>query len=103
VRREQLLDVRVETHAAVEELLATHRLLTGARRPLGRIRGVEEIVREQSSGRQLSLLVRTNGAVIDPSWTVDEIGLEDLLLAYMAPAELPRPQPPAPSRLRWHG
>jgi ABC-2 type transport system ATP-binding protein len=98
-----LTDGRVRLDADVEELLATHRLLTGARRPLGRIRGVEEIIREQSSGRQLSLLVRTNGGLIDPSWTVDEIGLEDLLLAYMAPADLPAPQPPAPSRLRWHG
>ena len=69
----------------VEDLLARHRLLTGARRPLGRIRGVEEVVRERHSGRQLTLLVRTNGPIVDPTWTVDEIGLEDLLLAYMAP------------------
>ena len=87
----------------VEELLASHRLLTGARRPLGRIRGVEEIVRERSSGRQLTLLVRTNGPVADPTWSVEQIGLEELLLAYMAPEELPSPQPPEPSRLRWHG
>ena len=94
---------RVRLDAPVEELLSTHRLLTGARRPLGRIRGVEEIVRERSSGRQLTLLVRTNGLPIDPSWSVDEIGLEDLLLAYMAPEQLQTPQPPEPSRLRWHG
>ena len=87
----------------VEELLASHRLLTGARRPLGRIRGVEEIVRERSSGRQLTLLVRTNGPIVDPTWSVGQIGLEELLLAYMAPEELPSPQPPEPSRLRWHG
>jgi ABC-2 type transport system ATP-binding protein len=98
-----LTDGHVRLDANVEELLATHRLLTGARRPLGRIRGVEEIVREQTSGRQLTLLVRTDGTLIDPSWTVDEIGLEDLLLAYMAPDELPNPQPPQPTRLRWHG
>jgi ABC-2 type transport system ATP-binding protein len=94
---------RVRLDLPVEELLATHRLLTGARRPLGRIRGVEEIVRERSSGRQLTLLVRTNGLPIDASWTVDEIGLEDLLLAYMAPEQLQAPPPPEPSRLRWHG
>jgi ABC-2 type transport system ATP-binding protein len=87
----------------VEELLASHRLLTGARRPLGRIRGVAEIVRERSSGRQLTLLVRTDGPIADPTWSVEQIGLEELLLAYMAPEELPSPQPPEPSRLRWHG
>lgn len=93
----------VRLDGTVEELLASHRLLTGVRRPLGRIRGVESIVRERHSGRQLTLLVRTNGRVLDPSWSVDEVGLEDLLLAYMASAALPSPQPPTPSRLRWHG
>ena len=87
----------------VDELLASHRLLTGARRPLGRIRGVAEIVRERSSGRQLTLLVRTDGPIADPTWSVEQIGLEELLLAYMAPEELPSPQPPEPSRLQWHG
>jgi ABC-2 type transport system ATP-binding protein len=87
----------------VEELLKSHRLLTGARRPLGRIPGVEEIVRERHSGRQMTLLVRLNGRVVDPSWMVDEIGLEDLLLAYMAPERLPGPKPPEKGRLRWHG
>lgn len=98
----------IKLEGAVEELLASHRLLTGARRPLGRIRGVEEVVRARHSGRQLTLLVRTNGGPIDASWSVDEIGLEDLLLAYMAPEELLAPQPPEArghlgGRLRWHG
>ena len=88
----------------VEDLLASHRLLTGVRRPLGRIRGVEAIVRERSSGRQLTLLVRTDGPIVDPTWSVEQMGLEELLLAYMAPEELPtRRSRPEPSRLRWHG
>ena len=97
-------DGGVRLDGTVEELLERHRLLTGSRRPLGRIRGVESIVRASHSGRQLTLLVRTNGTVLDPSWSVGEIGLEELLLAYMAPSEgLPSPRPPEPSRLRWHG
>jgi ABC-2 type transport system ATP-binding protein len=98
-----LCDGGIRLEGTVEELLANHRLLTGARRPLGRIRGVEEIVRARHSGRMLTLLVRTDGPIVDPTWSVDEIGLEDLLLAYMAPEELPTPQPPQPWRLRWHG
>jgi ABC-2 type transport system ATP-binding protein len=93
----------VKLEGSVEDLLARHRLLTGARRPLGRIRGVEEVVSAQHSGRQLTLLVRTDGPIVDPTWSVDEIGLEDLLLAYMAPAELPTPAPHRAWRLRWHG
>jgi ABC-2 type transport system ATP-binding protein len=94
---------RVRLEGNVEKLLASHRLLTGARRPLGTIRGVDEIVRERYSGRQQTMLVRTNGPVVDPSWSADEIGLEELLLAYMGPERLPKPLAPQEDRLRWHG
>jgi ABC-2 type transport system ATP-binding protein len=94
---------RVRLEGNVEELLGTHRILMGPRRPLGTIRGVREIVRERHSGRQLTLLVTTDGPIVDHSWTVDQVGLEDLLLAYMAPERLPTPQPPEKVPLRWHG
>ena len=87
----------------VEELLASHRLLTGPRRPLGSIRGVREIVRERHSGRQLTLLATTAGPIVDPSWTVEPVSLEELLLAYMAPERLPAPRTPEGVPLRWHG
>jgi len=100
-----LADGRVSLQGNVEELLDTHRLLTGVRRPLGVIRGVREIVRERHGARQLTLLVRTDGPVVDPSWAVDRVGLEELLLAYMAPERIPDPSKPKPERLplRWHG
>jgi ABC-2 type transport system ATP-binding protein len=103
-----LCDGAVRLEGSVEDLLARHRLLTGARRPLGRIRGVDDIVRARHSGRQLTLLVRTDGPIVDPTWSVDEIGLEDMLLAYMTPEELLTPEPPQTrgslgGRLRWHG
>ncbi|HZT17682.1 MAG TPA: ABC transporter ATP-binding protein [Gaiellaceae bacterium] len=93
--------VRLEGN--VEELLDTHRILVGPRRPLGTIRGVREIVRERHSGRQLTLLAVTDGPIVDASWTVEPIGLEELLLAYMAPDRLPTPQPPERLPLQWHG
>ncbi len=93
--------VRLEGN--VEQLLETHRILVGPRRPLGTIRGVREIVRERHSGRQLTLLVVTDGPIVDASWTVEPIGLEELLLAYMAPDRLPTPQPPERLPLQWHG
>ncbi|HEY5294041.1 MAG TPA: ABC transporter ATP-binding protein [Gaiellaceae bacterium] len=97
--------VRLEGN--VEELVESHRILMGPRRPLGAIRGVREVVRERHSGRQLTLLVLADGPIVDSSWTVDQVGLEELLLAYMAPERLPSPQPsPQPEErlpLRWHG
>jgi ABC-2 type transport system ATP-binding protein len=94
---------RVRLEGDVEGLLASHRLLSGARRPLGRIGGVAEVVRQRHSGRQMTLLARLSRPVVDPSWSVDEIGLEELLLAYMTPEHVPQPQPPEKGRLRWHG
>jgi len=94
---------RVRLQGGVDFLLGSHRLLSGARRPLGRIAGVEEIVRQTFSGRQMTLLARVKGRVADPSWSVDEIGLEDLLLAYMAAQPLPSVHPQERKRLRWHG
>jgi ABC-2 type transport system ATP-binding protein len=93
--------VRLEGN--VEALLDSHRILMGPRRPLGAIRGVREIVRERHSGRQLTLLVTADGTIADPSWTVEHVGLEELLLAYMAPERLRTPQTPERLPLRWHG
>jgi ABC-2 type transport system ATP-binding protein len=93
----------VRLEANVEELLESHRILMGPRRPLGTIRGVREIVRERHSGRQLTLLVLSDGPIVDPSWVVERVGLEELLLAYMAPERLPTPRPPEKVPLRWHG
>jgi ABC-2 type transport system ATP-binding protein len=93
--------VRLEGN--VEALLDSHRLLTGPRRPLGAVRGVREIVRERHSGRQLTLLTVVDGPVVDPSWTVEPVSLEELLLAYMAPERLPTPRKTEKVPLRWHG
>ena len=98
-----LSDGTVRLEGDVEKLLASHRLLTGAGRPLGRIGGVDEVVRERHSGRQMTLLARISAPVVDPSWSVDRIGLEELLLAYMAPDRLPKPTTKEKRRLRWHG
>ncbi len=93
----------VRLEGDVEELLESHRLLTGPRRPLGSIRGVREVVRERYSGRQLTMLVTTDGPIVDPSWTVDPVSLEELLLAYMAPERMPNVRKMERVALRWHG
>jgi hypothetical protein len=51
----------------------------------------------------MTLLARISAPVVDPSWSVDRIGLEELLLAYMAPDRLPKPTTKEKRRLRWHG
>jgi ABC-2 type transport system ATP-binding protein len=98
-----LSDGRARLAGNVDDLLASHCLLSGARRPLGAIAGVEEILRESHSGRQMTLLVRVRHPVADRSWSVEEVGLEELLLAYMAPGAPTQPTTPPPKVLQWHG
>lgn len=75
---------RVQLTGTVEDLVAGHRQLVGPRHRDEPIPGVAAIVRASHTDRQSTLLVRTDGPVTDPAWTVHEVTLEDLTLAYLA-------------------
>jgi ABC-2 type transport system ATP-binding protein len=67
----------------IDELLATHRRLTGPRRDSARLPASQKVIEEIHTDRQSTLLIRTAEPILDPSWTVDEVSLEDITLAYM--------------------
>jgi ABC-2 type transport system ATP-binding protein len=75
---------QVRLAGAIDELVAEHRQLVGPRHDRGPIHGVAEIVRASHTDRQSTLLVRTDGDLIDPVWTVHDSTLEDVILAYLA-------------------
>ncbi len=81
-----LVGSRVRVAGPVEDLLATHRLLSGPRRDPATLPDGLEVVSASHTDVQTTLLVRTVGSVLDPAWTVSELGLEDLVLAYMSQA-----------------
>jgi ABC-2 type transport system ATP-binding protein len=74
---------RVQVAGDVEELLACHHRLVGARRDSDRLPADQEIIEASHTDRQSTLLVRSSGPILDPAWTVEQVGLEDLVLAYM--------------------
>jgi len=78
-----LVDSRVRVAGAVEGLLATHHRLTGARRDPTRLPADQHVVAASHTDRQTILLIRTVGPVHDPAWAVHDVGLEQLVLAYM--------------------
>ena len=45
-----------------------------------------EVISASHTDVQTTLLVRTTGQILDPAWTVSQVGLEDLVLAYMSQA-----------------
>lgn len=78
-----LVGSRVRIAGPVDELLATHHLLSGPRRDPASLPEGQQIISASHTDRQTTLLVRTSDSVLDPAWTVSEVGLEDLVLAYM--------------------
>ena len=81
-----LVGSRVRVAGPVDELLAVHHLLTGPRRDPDALPDGLEVISASQTDVQTTLLVRTSGPVLDPAWTVSQVGLEDLTLAYMSQA-----------------
>lgn len=78
-----LVASRVLVAGPVEELLATHHLVSGPRRDPGTLPAGQHVISASHTDRQTTLLVRTSDEILDPTWTAAEVGLEDLVLAYM--------------------
>jgi ABC-2 type transport system ATP-binding protein len=81
-----LVASRVRVAGEVSDLLASHHRLSGPRRDLGSLPAGQEVITESHTDKQTSLLVRTDGPVLDPAWAVKPVSLEDLVLAYMSRA-----------------
>jgi ABC-2 type transport system ATP-binding protein len=81
-----LVGSRVRIAGPVEDLLATHHLLSGPRRDPGSLPEGMRVISASHTDVQSTLLVRSSGPVLDPAWTISEVGLEDLVLAYMSQA-----------------
>jgi ABC-2 type transport system ATP-binding protein len=76
-------DARIQLAGDVEELLGCHHRLSGARRDPTTLPSDQQVIEASHTDRQSTLLVRCDGPIYDPAWTVEPIGLEDLVLAYM--------------------
>ncbi|MBB5781402.1 ABC transporter ATP-binding protein [Nonomuraea jabiensis] len=78
-----LVDSRVQVAGEVDELLATHHRLTGPRRDPDRLPAGQQVISARHTERQSTFIIRTEGPIHDPAWTVSGLSLEDLVLAYM--------------------
>jgi ABC-2 type transport system ATP-binding protein len=95
----------VQVLGDVGDLLATHKLLTGPRQEATGIGDAATVVQANHTDKQCTLLVRTNTPFEhselkrlrrDPEWTVEDLTLEDLVLAYLTDLSngaLPGPAP----------
>ncbi|HEX3424841.1 MAG TPA: ABC transporter ATP-binding protein [Acidimicrobiales bacterium] len=87
----------VQLADGTDELLATHRVLTGPVEQADAVGTAVPVVYERRAGRQARLLVRTTGHVTLPAgWQADASNLEEIVLSYLRSPDasaLPGPDP----------
>ena len=86
-----LVSSRVQVAADVEDLLASHRQLTGPRCDPAALPASWDVISESHTDRQSTLVIRSAEPITAPGWSADSIGLEDLVLTYMSQASRPLP------------
>jgi len=91
---------RVQLAGEVDDLLASHRLLTGPAAEADRYAERLSVVHARRGEAQAHLLVRaTADEPVAPGWEAHPVGLEELALAYLRePAAVALP---GPDRARW--
>jgi ABC-2 type transport system ATP-binding protein len=97
---------RVQVAGEVDDLLATHCVLTGPAAETDLVAQGHAVVHTRRAGAQAHLLVRTSGPV-PPGWEAHPVGVEELVLAYLrepgaaalpGPARARKPEPTEVSR-----
>lgn len=86
-----LVDSRVRIAGEIEDLLATHRRLTGPRRDVDTLPADQQVISARHTDRQTTVVVHTEAPILDPVWTVGELTLEDVVLEYMSNPVAARP------------
>ena len=74
---------RLVVQGDLDEMLASHYLLTGPPRDLRTLEHDHTVLRLERTSRQVKAWVRLNGPLHDPTWEVTELDLEEIVLAYM--------------------
>jgi ABC-2 type transport system ATP-binding protein len=74
---------RTQLVGQIDEILSSHRLLTGPRADRPTLARAHNVIRESHSERQTTLLVRSNGHLYDSSWQQFDVDLEEIVLAYL--------------------
>jgi ABC-2 type transport system ATP-binding protein len=73
----------VQLTGTIDEIVASHRLLVGPPGDPEAVARVHQVVQVRHTPRQTLLLVRANGHVYDARWQIEDVALEDIILAYL--------------------
>jgi ABC-2 type transport system ATP-binding protein len=92
-----LVDSRVQIAGEIDQLLASHHRLIGPRRDPNTLPADQEVIEAIHADRQSTLIVRSHDPIHDPAWTVEQLSMEDLVLAYMDRAAATASEPARPA------
>jgi len=81
-----LVTSHVQLAGEVDTLLASHHRLSGPRRDPHRLPTSQHVIEESHTDKQSTFLVRSDEPIVDPTWIVKPVTLDDLVLAYMGQA-----------------
>ncbi|MDX6203444.1 MAG: type transport system ATP-binding protein [Frankiales bacterium] len=90
-------DGRIRLVGELDQVLAEHRWVAGSTEDTSHLPGGVEVLSTSSHERHNTLLVRSQGPLLNPALTVSPVDLEELVLAYL---ERPAPQLAAPAGTR---
>jgi ABC-2 type transport system ATP-binding protein len=82
-----LAAAHVQVNGEIDDLLGSHHRLIGSRRDVDNLPPSARIVEVSHTERQTTMVVASDDPILDPTWSVEPLTLEDLVLAYMAQAE----------------
>ena len=74
---------RVQLAGEIDEILSAHKRLVGPRTDPAAVASLHNIIEASHTERQTTLLVRLNGQLFDTSWAVQDVSMEDIVLAYL--------------------
>jgi ABC-2 type transport system ATP-binding protein len=87
-----LVDSRVRVAGEIDDLVSAHHRLVGPSRPGDAAPVNQTVIAASETDRQRTLLVRSDGPVVEPGWEIESVSLEDVVLAYMGRGAV-RPEP----------
>ena len=78
-----LANARTQICQDIDDVVMSHRVLVGPRRNIDNVEPTLDVIKATHTTKQTRLLVHLNGPLLDPVWEVSEVGLEDIVMAYM--------------------
>jgi ABC-2 type transport system ATP-binding protein len=78
---------RVQLAGDIDEIVAAHKRLIGPRNDTEAVASVHQVIEQHHTDRQTMLLVRVNAQMFDPGWKVQDVSLEDIVLAYLGQSQ----------------